>query len=260
MRASPTSGLAIVTAAVRVAAVDCDADRSAHDCSDACHLAVFTSGEELLEHSTEHWDVVVVDMWTPGLSGLHICERLHSMEVTKQLPVVLVARDMTVELAIAALAAGAIRILTKPYSLAAIVEIREELEGARSTTRRSWILAHLAWSQRIASRLARRFRPLLDPADAEALAFAALCDVAEQDIHDDVVTESKAARIRALVLAGVRPILDPSRVARLRDVARAQWRLVTMGCEPTCESVASTLSVPTFVVEAALRDMPGVTG
>jgi CheY-like chemotaxis protein len=87
-------------------------------------------GDESLERArSAEPDLVLLDMIMPGRSGLEVLRELRSDPTLAQTPVImLTARAQAADLE-AAEAAGADRVLAKPFSPAQLAELVEELLG-----------------------------------------------------------------------------------------------------------------------------------
>lgn len=68
-------------------------------------------------------DVVVMDVFMPGLDGLEACRRIKANSETSDVSVVLATAAVTPELEDAAIRAGATSIVAKPFDIAAILDI-----------------------------------------------------------------------------------------------------------------------------------------
>lgn len=98
------------------------------------------SGEEgLATYAREDFDLVLLDVWLPGVDGLGVLERLRSVRGTP--PVVLISGHGTVETAVKATRLGAYDFLEKPLSLERVLltvnhaladsKLREEVRNLR---------------------------------------------------------------------------------------------------------------------------------
>lgn len=75
------------------------------------------SGQEALHQCDQrHFDVAIVDMHMPGLSGLELLERLKSSNIETE--VIILTGEGTIESAVEAMKLGACDYLTKPFPLA----------------------------------------------------------------------------------------------------------------------------------------------
>jgi len=90
-----------------------------------------TSGEDALAAvSREIFDLVLLDVWLPGMDGIEALRQLRA--AGHQLPVVLISGHATAEMAVRALREGALDFLEKPLALERVlVTVRNALEHAR---------------------------------------------------------------------------------------------------------------------------------
>lgn len=75
-------------------------------------------------------DVLVLDVMLPGMDGLAVLTALRAAPATARLPVLVLTAKGQVEDRETALAAGADRFVTKPFSNAEIVDAVKALAGA----------------------------------------------------------------------------------------------------------------------------------
>lgn len=76
----------------------------------------FTRAEELLDNLPEEaFDVIISDLILPGLSGLELLDRLHSMNVDS--PFVLITGYASLDTAIQAVNRGAFHYIKKPFTI-----------------------------------------------------------------------------------------------------------------------------------------------
>src|SRR5216684_9334086 len=81
-----------------------------------------TSGEEALQKVEQGtFDVVLLDVMMPGMSGYEVCERLKKDERTRFLPVVMVTALDKREDKVRGIAAGADDFLNKPFDRAELL-------------------------------------------------------------------------------------------------------------------------------------------
>jgi DNA-binding NtrC family response regulator len=66
----------------------------------------------------EHWDVALVDLKMPGMDGLQVMEKMHT--IRPSMPVVIITGYGTVENAVEAMKLGAADYLMKPFTPAEI--------------------------------------------------------------------------------------------------------------------------------------------
>jgi two-component system nitrogen regulation response regulator NtrX len=94
-------------------------------------VASATSGEDALAAvSREIFDLVLLDVWLPGMDGIEALRQLRA--AGHQLPVVLISGHATAELAVRALREGALDFLEKPLGLERVlVTVRNALAHAR---------------------------------------------------------------------------------------------------------------------------------
>jgi two-component system, NarL family, capsular synthesis sensor histidine kinase RcsC len=86
------------------------------------------SGEAALEALRgRHWDVVLTDLHMPGMSGYELAARIHARH--RDMPVVAVTAQATLEEHQRCEAAGLARMVTKPLSLGALRAVLEEVAG-----------------------------------------------------------------------------------------------------------------------------------
>jgi acetolactate synthase I/II/III large subunit len=88
--------------------------------------------DALLLIGSENPDLVVMDVYMPGLDGLEACRRIKANPATRHVHVVLASAAMSDELATSARSAGATRAITKPIDIAALLgpELGPEPEPA----------------------------------------------------------------------------------------------------------------------------------
>jgi DNA-binding NtrC family response regulator len=84
------------------------------------------NGEEALEKFGQaNYDLVLLDLRLPGMDGLEVLRELRKRDA--KLPIILLTAHGTVESAVAAMRAGAVNFLQKPFSPR---ELREAVENA----------------------------------------------------------------------------------------------------------------------------------
>ena len=86
-------------------------------------------GEEALRLAAgAHFDLVLLDIWMPGMGGLEVLDRLRALEAPPR--VVILTSDETPETLLAAVRGQASRYLTKPVEAAALLDVVTEELGA----------------------------------------------------------------------------------------------------------------------------------
>jgi acetolactate synthase-1/2/3 large subunit len=93
--------------------------------------------DALIEMGRSQPELVVLDVFMPGIDGLEACRRITSSATTRDTKVILTSTDMTPELARAALAAGAHGVVEKPVDLAALLATRPTVEPVAGPTTRA---------------------------------------------------------------------------------------------------------------------------
>ena len=94
-------------------------------------VVTVTTGEEALAAvSREIFDLVLLDVWLPGIDGIETLQQLRA--AGHQLPVVLISGHATAELAVRAVREGALDFLEKPLALERVlVTVQNALAHAR---------------------------------------------------------------------------------------------------------------------------------
>jgi acetolactate synthase-1/2/3 large subunit len=91
-------------------------------------LMVASSASDALRMiGSMHPDVVVMDVFMPGIDGIEACRRIKANPATRQTEVILVSVEMTPELEAIGKAAGAERAISKPFDLRELVEPPKQL-------------------------------------------------------------------------------------------------------------------------------------
>jgi two-component system, NtrC family, nitrogen regulation response regulator NtrX len=95
------------------------------------HVESVASGEEALEHAASgQFEVVLLDVWLPGIDGLEALSRLQS--VPRPPAVIMISGHGTIETAVRATKLGAFDFIEKPLSLEKIIVlVRNALEQRR---------------------------------------------------------------------------------------------------------------------------------
>ncbi|HKO05411.1 MAG TPA: response regulator [Candidatus Acidoferrales bacterium] len=92
-------------------------------------VSAAADGEEALRMVGEaRFDLVLLDIWMPGMSGLEVLERLRGLNAPPR--VIILTSDETPEMLLAAVRGQASRYLTKPVEAAALLEVVAEELGA----------------------------------------------------------------------------------------------------------------------------------
>jgi two-component system phosphate regulon response regulator PhoB len=81
-------------------------------------LAVETGADALVLVGQVHPDLVLLDLYMPGLDGLEVCRRLRADPTTHALPIVLFSGQSSVRDRVTGLRAGADGFMIKEYNLA----------------------------------------------------------------------------------------------------------------------------------------------
>ncbi len=104
----------------------------------SCTVEAVESGDAALARlQTEHFSVVIADVNLPGMSGIELCGKLCA--TWPELPVIMLTGYGNLDIAIAAIRAGASDFITKPISLDALriaVQTSVERQQLRSEVRR----------------------------------------------------------------------------------------------------------------------------
>jgi len=113
---------------VRVLVVDDDAlqlralQRAMRNRKDVELIVADNAIDALLQVGASRPDVVVMDMFMPGLDGIEACRRIKANPDTRDVEVVIASAGMTEDLAIRARASGAEAAIAKPVDLSALVD------------------------------------------------------------------------------------------------------------------------------------------
>lgn len=69
-----------------------------------------------------HVDLVLIDIYMPGVDGLMLCERIKRNAMSKEIPIVICSSSPTQENVIKAIRAGAVDFLVKPFSRQKLID------------------------------------------------------------------------------------------------------------------------------------------
>jgi response regulator RpfG family c-di-GMP phosphodiesterase len=145
---------------------------------------VAASGAEALNAlATQSYDLVLLDMAMPGLSGQEVCHRLRANPPTANLKVVIFSGHMAAEELAQMLAAGADDYITKPFS---IVELAARIQAAlrlKDAQDRADLLSHrlIGTNQHLELNLHARNRDLVEAHKALVLALAKLVECRDSE-------------------------------------------------------------------------------
>lgn len=95
-----------------------------------CSVMPALSAEQALQRlAAKKPDLILLDMMMPGVSGLDLCRRLKAKEQYEAIPVIFLSAAGEVDLITAALEAGAVDYVTKPFHRAELLSrVRTHLE------------------------------------------------------------------------------------------------------------------------------------
>lgn len=84
---------------------------------EGCEVDVLRSGEKALEElSKKSYDLVILDLMLPGMSGLEICRQMKRRSDLEQLPIIMLTAKSSETDKIVGLEIGADDYITKPFS------------------------------------------------------------------------------------------------------------------------------------------------
>jgi len=90
------------------------------------------SGEACLEELTKGYELVLLDIWLPGMAGLEVLARIQEIPPGERPAVVMISGHGTIETAVRATKLGAFDFLEKPLSLEKVtVVVKNALENRR---------------------------------------------------------------------------------------------------------------------------------
>jgi acetolactate synthase I/II/III large subunit len=101
-------------------------ERRARDCAHVELIAIDNAIDALLAVGSLQPDLVVIDVYMPGLDGLEACRRIKSNAKTKDVQVVIASSAMSAEVEAAARDAGALRAIAKPFDVFSILDLDSE--------------------------------------------------------------------------------------------------------------------------------------
>lgn len=145
---------------------------------------VAASGAEALKAlATQPYDLVLLDIAMPGLSGQEVCRRLRANPPTANLKIVIFSGHLTAEELAELLAAGADDYITKPFS---IVELAARVQAAlrlKDAQDRSDLLSLrlIGTNQHLERNLHARNRDLVEAHRALVLALAKLVECRDSE-------------------------------------------------------------------------------
>ncbi len=94
-------------------------------CNASHYVQIASSGDEVLDILSERpddFDMLILDMNMPEISGLEVIKTLRFMDTSNQMPVIMLTADATPDARDASLDAGANKFLTKPIDARALLE------------------------------------------------------------------------------------------------------------------------------------------
>src|SRR5688572_21359714 len=90
---------------------------------DQIELILIDNGiDGLIQIGAARPDLVIMDVYMPGLDGIEACRRLKANPETRDIKVILASGAMTAELSTSAHEAGAARAVAKPIDVATLLE------------------------------------------------------------------------------------------------------------------------------------------
>jgi DNA-binding response OmpR family regulator len=100
--------------------------------SEGLDVATAASGADALEKAgDERFDIVVLDLVMPGMSGFEVCRALRGMEGYRNVPIVMLTAKSGESDRKMGLEAGSDRFLPKPTDPSALVAILKELTSGK---------------------------------------------------------------------------------------------------------------------------------
>ena len=86
--------------------------------------------DAMLAIGTSRPDLVVMDVYMPGLDGIEACRRMKANPETRAIPIIITSASMTRDLESAALAAGALRAVDKPTDIATLLALTDPIASS----------------------------------------------------------------------------------------------------------------------------------
>ena len=127
------------------------------------HVVTTTDGRQVLDIlRSEPFDVMLLDMSMPALSGLEVLRQV--TQAFEELPVIIVTGHGSIEIAVESMQAGAADFVTKPVPAAVLhLRIQKALEHARtrrlaSTDGLTGVYNHRTFQERLSQEIARAER------------------------------------------------------------------------------------------------------
>ncbi|MBI4396923.1 MAG: response regulator [Elusimicrobia bacterium] len=96
------------------------------------NVTALADGREFLEifDHRVRWDLVVLDLMLPDMSGVEICRRIRAQEWGREIPVLAMTGYDTPEREEEVRNAGASQYLAKPFEMADFIKVVKGLRGA----------------------------------------------------------------------------------------------------------------------------------
>jgi DNA-binding response OmpR family regulator len=115
-------------------------------------LAVATDGETAIEIARRSPpDIILLDVFLPGIDGIEVCRRLKADPTTQSIPVMIMTASLDLERRVEALTAGAADYVSKPlHELELLARLRTQIEVRRA------FLALVAENARLQAEMAAR--------------------------------------------------------------------------------------------------------
>ena len=107
---------------------------------EACQIEFATSGQEALGWvGSREFDLILLDVMMPGMSGFEVCRQLKSEARTADIPIIFLTAKSDIESVVKGFELGASDYLTKPFNiqeLMARVRTQIDLRTARKSEKR----------------------------------------------------------------------------------------------------------------------------